>query len=415
MRLVWASVLHRTAPGAPSEPAAAPGWVIIAAVLVTVIVLAIISTALIRRRGRLSSPESAATYRTLHAAAEAARHLRDGLTPRAASRAAKDLRPLLGVTAVAFADPEGLLAWEGQADHHRVQVEAHAAHVLRSGQTVRIGEDQLACTDLDCEVQHAILAPVVSDGRIVAVIGSYHTEVTADLARATEAVAAWVATQLDLAELAATRSRAVEAELRALRAQISPHFIYNSLAAIASFVRTDPSRARELILEFADFTRYALRRSGPFATLSEELNNVERYLMLEQARFGDRLQVCLQVAPEVLSVSVPSLTIQPLVENAVQHGIEAKTGVGLITISAQNFGADAEISIEDDGVGAPPGLMRGLLSGQRGGDHVGLSNVDARLRQTYGDDYGLVVETAEGAGMKVSFRVPKYSPQLHKP
>ena len=96
--------------------------------------------------------------------------------------------------------------------------------------------------------------------------------------RATEAVADWISTQVDLAELAIQRERVMEAELRALRAQISPHFIYNSLAAIASFVRTDPPRARELLLEFADFTRYSLRKSGPMATLSEELANIERYL-----------------------------------------------------------------------------------------------------------------------------------------
>ena len=99
----------------------------------------------------------------------------------------------------------------------------------------------------------------------------------------------------------------MEAELRALRAQISPHFVYNSLAAIASFVRTDPEQARELLLEFADFTRYAFRRGGEFTTLADELSNVERYLRLEQARFGDRLQISLLVAPEVLSVAVPYL------------------------------------------------------------------------------------------------------------
>ena len=116
----------------------------------------------------------------------------------------------------------------------------------------------------------------------------------------------------------------MEAELRALRAQISPHFIYNSLTAIASFTRTDPDRARELLLEFADFTRYALRRGGEFATLAEELRNIERYLVLEQARFGDRLRVSLRVAPEVLPVAVPFLVVQPLVENAVRHGLEAE-------------------------------------------------------------------------------------------
>ena len=111
--------------------------------------------------------------------------------------------------------------------------------------------------------------------------------------------------QLELAELDASRTRLMEAEVRALRAQISPHFVYNSLTAIASFVRTDPERARELLLEFADFTRYSFRRHGEFTTLAEELQLDRAYLVLEKARFGDRLAVTLRVAPEVLPVVVP--------------------------------------------------------------------------------------------------------------
>jgi two-component system LytT family sensor kinase len=209
----------------------------------------------------------------------------------------------------------------------------------------------------------------------------------------------------------------MEAELRSLRAQISPHFIYNSLAAIASFVRTDPDRARELLLEFADFTRYALRRGGAFTTLADELRNVERYLVLEQARFGERLQVNLLVAPEVLPVAVPYLALQPLVENAVRHGLAGKVGAGTVSITATDLGDLAEITVEDDGVGTDPDLVRRALDGELAADgdstSVGLGNVDARLRQVYGDDHGLVVETAPGLGTKVVFRVPKYAPGVH--
>jgi two-component system LytT family sensor kinase len=225
-------------------------------------------------------------------------------------------------------------------------------------------------------------------------------------------VAGWVSTQVEQAELGRQRSRAMEAELRALRAQISPHFIYNSLAAIASFVRTDPDRARDLLLEFADFTRYAFRRGGAFTTLAEELGNIEHYLALEQARFGDRLQISLLVAPEVLSVAVPYLAIQPLVENAVRHGLESKEGVGHVSITASDQGSEAEIVVEDDGIGSDPEVVRAVLAGVQEGDSVGLGNVDARLRKVYGDDHGLVVETAPGAGTKVTFRVPKFAPGI---
>lgn len=234
---------------------------------------------------------------------------------------------------------------------------------------------------------------------------------SAGLARATEEVAGWIATQVELADLSADRTRAMEAELRALRAQISPHFIYNSLGAIASFVRTDPDRARELLLEFADFTRYALRQGGATATLAEEMRNVERYLVLEQARFGERLQLRMKVAPEVLAVRVPYLAIQPLVENAVRHGLAPKAGTGTVTLTVRDIGPEAEISVEDDGVGAEPERIRQVLDGHGRSGSVGLGNVDARLRQTYGDDHGLVIETARGSGMKVSFRVPKFAPE----
>jgi two-component system, LytTR family, sensor kinase len=198
--------------------------------------------------------------------------------------------------------------------------------------------------------------------------------------------------------------------VRALRAQISPHFIYNSLNAIASFVRTDPDRARSLLQEFADFTRYSFRRHGDFTTLAEELRSIERYLLLEQARFGDRLSVKLSIAPEVLPVAVPFLCIQPLVENAVRHGLEGAQGIGTITIQAHDRGQECVIEVEDDGAGEDPEKVRRALAGDASIDSIGLGNVDARLRTTYGDEYGLVVETAPGAGTRVTVRVPKFAP-----
>jgi two-component system LytT family sensor kinase len=203
----------------------------------------------------------------------------------------------------------------------------------------------------------------------------------------------------------------MEAEVRALRAQISPHFIYNSLNAIASYILTDPARARELVVEFADFTRYSFRRHGDFTTLAEELKSIDRYLLLERARFGERLQVSLRIAPEVLGTVVPFLSLQPLVENAVRHGLEAREGVGHISITAEDSPNEAIVRIEDDGAGMDPERLREVLAGHAGGVHVGLRNVDARLRQVYGDDHGLVVETAPGEGTLITLRIPKSQPQ----
>ncbi len=386
---------------------------ILTLVMVVLLVLAIalvVGHTVLRRRD-LGTTADRTTFATLHTAAQASPHLREGLTRAGASRAVRQLRTLLGTPAVAITDTTSLLAWDGAgaATHSDAAIE-HATAVVSTGRTIVLGHDAVTCTKPACPIRSAVVAPLVSEERVVGTLIAFAAEGTAGLVRATHEVALWVSTQLDLAELDRQRTRTMEAELRALRAQISPHFIYNSLAAIASFVRTDPERARELLLEFADFTRYAFRRSGEFTTLADELRNVERYLVLEQARFGDRLRVQLQVAPEVLSVVVPFLAIQPLVENAIQHGLEDKTGPGRVTLGAFDAGAEALIWVEDDGLGTDPEAMRQVLSGASESDSIGMGNVDARLRQVFGDDYGLVVETAPGAGTKVSFRVPKFAP-----
>jgi two-component system, LytTR family, sensor kinase len=384
--------------------------VVLAAATLLVAVAGFALVRMLLRRQDLGSPADRATFATLHTASQAAPHLREGLTPTGAARAVRHLRTLLGTAAVALTDSTSTLAWDGAGSHHAAAAIGHAAAVLRTGRPVVLEARDVACGDLDCPIRSAVVAPVTGEDRIVGTVIAYGPDTSAGLVRATAEVALWVSTQVELADLDRSRTRAIEAELRALRAQISPHFIYNSLAAIASFVRTDPERARELLLEFADFTRYAFRRGGEFTTLSDELKNIQRYLVLEQARFGDRLQVQLLVAPEVLPVAVPFLAVQPLVENAVRHGLEGKDGVGNITLGAEDVGAEALIWVEDDGIGTDPELIRRVLAGESDADSVGLGNVDARLRQVFGDDHGLVVETARGAGTKVSFRVPKYSP-----
>jgi two-component system LytT family sensor kinase len=139
------------------------------------------------------------------------------------------------------------------------------------------------------------------------------------------------------------------------------------------------------------------------ATLDEELRSIDHYLRLERVRFADRLCVTLQVAREVRSVAVPFLCLQSLVENAILHGIERKAGPGRITICARQVGAEAIISVEDDGVGMEPDRVRHLPSGE---DDSALGNVDKLIRLAFGDRYGLTVETTPGAGTTVSVRVP---------
>jgi len=370
-----------------------------------------------RQRRGFSTVDERVAFQALHLASQAAPPLRLGLTRQSAGRAAKHLRELLGAPAIAMTNVDGLLTWEGPGEHHSAQLVEAAKGPLRTGRPTVIAYGDLACADPDCPVRGAVLVPIAVDERVVGtLVAATAQEPGTGLLRATTETARWVSTQLELAELDRSRAALAHAEVRALRAQISPHFIYNALTAIASFVRTDPERARELLLEFAEFTRYSFRSHGDFTTLAEELHNIERYLTLERARFGDRLQARLQVAPEVLSVAVPFLALQPLVENAVRHGLAGKIGVGTISIVAQDAGAECLISVEDDGVGMDPDLLLAydVVSGLGGDladnrDHVGLGNVDDRLRSVFGDDYGLVVETALGAGTKVSMRIPKFA------
>jgi two-component system LytT family sensor kinase len=365
------------------------------------------------RRRHLGTEADRATFRTLHNASLAAPALRAGLTSESAERSIRHLHDLLGSPALALTDTAGPLAWHGHGQHHEAQCAGLAATTVEAGRTRVFDRSDLSCDVAGCEIRAAVVSPLVTEERVVGTLQVFASAPTAGLARAADEVALWVSAQLELAELDASRTRLMEAEVRAMRAQISPHFIYNSLGAIASFVRTDPDRARDLLMEFADFTRYSFRRHGEYTTLAEELRSVERYLLLEQARFGDRLRVTLRIAPEVLPVAVPFLCIQPLVENAVRHGLESAEGGGSISIVARDQDQECVIEVEDDGVGEDPDVVRRALAGDASLDSVGLGNVDGRLRTTFGDDYGLVVETAPGAGTRVIVRVPKFAPGVH--
>ena len=380
-------------------------WVVVAALLV--VWLTVWAVGRVRSRRRFATSAERVTFETLHTASLAAPPLRLGLNATSAGKSARHLRTLLGTPAVAISDTERSLTWEGPGDHHADRLwRAAADGPLDTGRPVVVRPEELLCSDPMCPVRGAVVVPIAVDDRVVGTLAAVtSTEPGPGLVQAALETARWVSTQLELAELDRSRARLVRAEVRALRAQISPHFVYNALTTIASFVRTDPERARELILEFAEFTRYSFRSHGEFTTLAEELRSIDRYLTLERARFGDRLEVRLQIAPEVLPVAVPFLGLQPLVENAVRHGLAPKTGVGTISIVAEDAGTACLISVEDDGVGMDAEVLQ--RQADEGG-HVGLGNIDDRLRSVFGDEFGLVVETAPGAGTKVSMRIPKF-------
>jgi two-component system LytT family sensor kinase len=386
-------------------------------VLLAALVGAVFAVVRLRARRGIATATQRATYEVLHIAALAAEPLRAGLTEAAAGKAVRHLRTLTGAAGFAITSTNQVLAFDGAGEHHREQVTTAAARSVASGRSSVLDGYELACDIIDCPVRAAIIVPFSggSEPAIGTLVALSSGDPAPGLVQATAETGRWVGTQLALAELDTSRARLARAEVRALRAQISPHFIYNALTAIASFVRTDPERARALILEFAEFTRYSFRAHGEFTTLAEELHSIDRYLTIERARFGERLQVRLQIAPEVLPVGLPFLCLQPLVENAVRHGLSRKPGVGTISIVARDAGAECQITVEDDGVGMDPAVLTGTADPgpvDDAGQHVGLTNVDDRLRSVFGDQFGLVVETAPGAGTKVSMRVPKFHPAV---
>jgi len=375
---------------------------------VAVLAVALGALAVLTRR-KVITPGERTVHATLQTAALAASPLRRGLDTESAGAAAPHLRALTESDGLALYDPQaqplrleppGDPMWTDQTQH---ACQASAADSIAGGRRVLRREQTPA----------VVAQPLLDEDGVVlgALVAVNTAEPAPGMLGAIGEVARYAASQLQLAELDASRARLDRAEVLALRAQISPHFVYNALNTIASFVRTDPARARELILEFADFTRYSFRSAAQYTVLADELRNIDRYLTLERARFGAALSVTLQVAPEVLNVVVPFLALQPLVENAVRHGLAGRQG-GSVTIVARNEGSECVITVEDDGVGMDPEALRAgqgdLLADGEQGAHVGLTNVDHRLRAAFGNDYGLVVETAPGAGTRVIMRVPKF-------
>lgn len=383
--------------------------VVLAAVLgvlggIALTVLLLLARRLARGAADLGSEGEQAALRALHHASLAAPHLRAGLSAPEVVKAARQLRVLLGSAAVAIVADDDTVSFDGAPDGLEAAAVRIATRVRESGRR-QVFPSQAADDHLE-----GVGAPIVVDGHVIGVVVAFAAPVRAALVRAAEEVADWCAAQVELGGLDASRTQLAEAELRSLRAQISPHFIYNALTAIASFITTDPARARDLVLEFADFTRYSFRRQGEFTTVADELESIRSYLELERARFGERLRVTLQIAPETLATVIPFLSVQPLVENAVRHGLEPGEGGGEIRIASRDEGTHTEITVEDDGIGMDPDALRSTLTAADDGLHVGLRNVDTRLRQLYGADGGLVVETNTGAGTLVRMRVPKSQP-----
>jgi LytS/YehU family sensor histidine kinase len=314
--------------------------------------------------------------------------LRRGLTESAARTVAYELFEKLGYGAVAVTDTQEVLAFVGAgADHHgpgdrpiRPVYEA----IARGGPLLAPLGIRTECVDEACPLGAAAVVPLqLTDGAAGAIVayataGSPLDETAVETL---EALGVQLSAQLQLSELSTATSTA-------LQAQMEPHFIFNSLNTIASFIRTEPERARALVLAFADHLRSRLARPGEFISLEEELRHVRSYLELELARFGSQLEVTIDAAPDALEVRLPPLLVQPLVENAIKHG---KTDRPLhLLVRARVRRGRLRVTVRDDGRGiAREAIDRVFEPGYGEGTGLGLANVNRRLTVHYGESVRL--------------------------
>ncbi len=201
----------------------------------------------------------------------------------------------------------------------------------------------------------------------------------------------------------------LEARLDALQRQINPHFLFNTLNSIASLVRFRPEQARELIVKLANILRALLKDHDSYILLRDELSFTDDYLSIEVARFGaDKLNVVKEIDERTLNMSVPSMLLQPFVENSIKHGLEPRIGGGTITLRSRIEDGRLVIEVEDDGVGIAPG--RSHSSGVLRGTGIGMKNVRERLEVLYGDAALFDVTSRPGRGTKVTLMMPLEHP-----
>ncbi len=336
--------------------------------------------------------------------------LRDGLNRNAAEETAQMLVRLGGVLAAAVANRQEVLALRGPAALDPA-VQAVVEEVIRGARS------QVRPQRRDGPAGVAVGFPLVHRREAVgalALVLAPDVSSVEEVSRSAELFARFLAMQLELAYMDQQARLAAEAELRALRAQINPHFFFNTLNTVVSYLRDDPETARRILLRLADLFRMSMQLQGQIIPFADEYQCIRDYLFIEQARFRDRLRVVYDIDPQVLKIGVPALSIQPLVENAVRHGIAPKNGPGTVEIRARLdlLTLRVHVVVRDDGVGMPPErvaeLLRPRAEGERrtGRRGVGLANVTERLRRLYGDGYGLRIESAPGRGTTVHLRLP---------
>jgi two-component system, LytTR family, sensor kinase len=199
----------------------------------------------------------------------------------------------------------------------------------------------------------------------------------------------------------------MQARLDALTSQINPHFLFNTLNSVSSLIRSNPHQARMVVYQLSNILRRLLRKHDNFSSLREELSFIDDYLSIEVVRFGDKLRFRKDVEPAALDMQLPSMLLQPLIENCIKHGLASKVEGGAITLRASRVEGRLHLLVEDDGVGIPEAEMATLLD--RG---IGVSNVNERLKVLFGADYRMWIDSKPGQGTRIEIEVPELQTSL---
>jgi len=344
--------------------------------------------------------------------------LRQGLTEETAMEAcAIILDELPSIDAIALTDSQRVLGYAGFGCIHHQQwrniKSAYSKECLREMTTQVVSN--IECIDSCCPLKSAIIVPLILRDNAVGTLKFYYADMldlTEDEQIMAESLAGLVSVQLEVHELEKEAAFVREMELKMLQAQIDPHFLFNTLNTIASLTRTEPQTARDLISNLAQFYRYTLEGGTQEETLQDSVDMVLHYFDLEQARFGERLRLYLEVDENLLDFRMPRFMLQPLVENSIKHGMRPDGTRLTISVKANLINVEAtpyvQISVTDDGKGIPKTSVETITQETESEKGLGLAlhNIRGQLRHFYGQNATMQVLSEEDVGTEVIYRIP---------
>ncbi|HEJ7001748.1 TPA: sensor histidine kinase [Serratia marcescens] len=263
------------------------------------------------------------------------------------------------------------------------------------------------------QIHSQLVVPLWEKGEVTGALKIYYChahQITNTLKVMAVGLSQIISTQIEVSRIEHLRQMADKAEMRALQSKINPHFLFNALNAISSSIRLNPDTARQLIINLSRYLRYNLELNDELIDIRKELHQIQDYIAIEQARFGAKLTVIYDIDDDV-SVRIPSLLIQPLVENAIVHGIQPCKGKGVVVIAVKDQGDRVKISVKDTGHGINQETIDRVARNEMPGHNIGLLNVHHRVSLLYGE--GLHIRRLE-PGTEIAFYISKNGGKLHQ-